>query len=156
MAKLEHYIKALNTTESPFPAITLSDEKAPPDKSKSWGFHLLVDCSNCNDKIDSPDDIEEFFDQVIKKLKMKKLTEFFYEKVEGEEGRGVSAFQMITTSHISMHFDDEKRSGYLDIFSCKEFDPAPVVKMIKEYFEPKGIASQFIYRSAGMIKGKKQ
>jgi S-adenosylmethionine/arginine decarboxylase-like enzyme len=62
---------------------------------------------------------------------------------------------MITTSHISMHFDDAKRSGYLDIFSCKNFDPKPVVEMIKEYFKPTNIATQFIYRDAGLEKGKK-
>jgi S-adenosylmethionine/arginine decarboxylase-like enzyme len=54
-----------------------------------------------------------------------------------------------------MHFDDAKRSGYLDIFSCKNFDPKPVVEMIKEYFKPTNIATQFIYRDAGLEKGKK-
>jgi S-adenosylmethionine/arginine decarboxylase-like enzyme len=148
-------VKALNTTKSPEPAITLSDKENPPTKGKSWGFHLLIDCSEMNEKINSPKAIEEFFDNVIKALKMKKLTEFFYKKVSGEEGRGVSAFQMITTSHISMHFDDNKRSGYLDIFSCKKFDPDIVIKMIDKYFEPKDMASQLIYRDAGLIKGKK-
>ena len=149
-------IKALNTTESPYPAMTLSDEKDPPKDTKSWGFHLLIDCSGMDEKIDSPELIEEFFDKVIKKLKMKKLTEFFYDKVDSEEeGRGVSAFQMITTSHISMHFDDKGRSGYLDIFSCKKFEPTIVVEMVQEYFKPKKLASQFIYRDSGLIKGKK-
>jgi S-adenosylmethionine/arginine decarboxylase-like enzyme len=148
-------LKALKDTDQPGPPMTLSDEKDPPIPSRSWGFHLLVDCSHMNEKIDSADAVEEFFDALIKKLKMKKLTDFFYKKVDDETGRGLSAFQMITTSHISMHFDDAKRSGYLDIFSCKNFDPKPVVEMIKEYFKPTNIATQFIYRDAGLEKGKK-
>jgi S-adenosylmethionine/arginine decarboxylase-like enzyme len=149
-------IKSLNTTESPYPAMTLSDKKHPPADDKSWGFHLLIDCSGLNEKMDSEDDIEEFFDKLIKALKMKKLTEFFCVSVDDtEDGRGISAFQMITTSHISMHFDDVKRCGYLDIFSCKKFDPDPAIKMIKDFFKPKAVASQLIYRDSGLEKDKK-
>lgn len=149
-------VKVLNTTESPWPAITLSDKKNPPPKDKSWGFHLLINCSGLDEKIDSEEDVREFFNELIKALKMKKLTEFFYKKVDNkEEGRGLSAFQMITTSHIAMHFDDAGRTGYLDIFSCKTFDPDTVIKMVKKYFKAKKIATQFIYRDSGLpLKGK--
>lgn len=145
-------LKALNTTADPYPAMTLSDEKKPPAKGRSWGFHLLIDCSKMNDRIDNEEDVREFFDELIKKLKMKKLTDFFYVKVDDEDGRGLSAFQMITTSHISMHFDDAERSGYLDIFSCKNFEPKAVIEMIEKYFEPEHIATQFIFRDAGLGK----
>ena len=147
-------VKALNVTESPQPSTMIADKRNPPSElEESWGFHLLMNCSECNGKIDSPKDIEMFFDKLIKAMKMKKLTDFVFKKVEGEDGRGVSGFQMITTSHIAMHFDDEKRSGYLDIFSCKDFDSDMVVKMVKEYFQPKHIASQLIYRDAGLGTG---
>jgi S-adenosylmethionine/arginine decarboxylase-like enzyme len=149
-------IKALNTTEHPTPYMLLSDTKDPPPANDSWGFHLLVNCSDLDSNMDSEEQIEKFFNKLIKDLKMKKLTDFFCLKVHGEEGRGISAFQMITTSHISMHFDDDKRCGYLDIFSCKKFDPYIVIDMIKEFFKPKKIATQFIYRDAGLDKGKKK
>lgn len=151
--EFNHVIKALNTTESPEPSMLLSDKKDPPDKNKSWGFHLLINCSEMDKKINSEKDISKFFDMVINKLGMKKLGPFVHESVDdAEEGRGISAFQMITTSHISMHFDDKYLSGYIDIFSCKPFDASPVVKMVKEYFQPKSVASQLIYRDAGMNK----
>jgi S-adenosylmethionine/arginine decarboxylase-like enzyme len=148
-------IKALNTTRSPEPAMMLSDTKDPPPVKDSWGFHLLINASSIDQKMDSEKDIEKFFNALIKELKMKKLTDFFCVKVHGEEGRGISAFQMITTSHISMHFDDDKRCGYIDIFSCKSFDPDVAVSMVDKYFKPKKIASQFIFRDAGLDKGKK-
>jgi S-adenosylmethionine/arginine decarboxylase-like enzyme len=148
-------VKALDTTEDPDPFEMLSDTKDPPPVKDSWGFHLLVNCSSMNEKMDSEKEIEKFYNELIKELKMKKLTDFFCIKVHGEDGRGISAFQMITTSHISMHFDDDHRCGYLDIFSCKNFDPKVVVKMIDKYFKPKKIASQFIYRDAGLDRKKK-
>lgn len=148
-------IKALNITEDPDPFMMLSDTKDPPPVKDSWGFHLLVNVSGMNEKMDSVKDIEKFYDELIKELKMKKLTDFFSIKVHGEDGRGISVFQMITTSHISMHFDDDHRCGYLDIFSCKSFEPKIVVKMIEKYFKPKKIATQFIYRDAGLSEKEK-
>ncbi len=148
-------IKALNTTPEPDPYMMLSDTKDLLPVDKSWGFHLLIDASDINTKMDSEEDIEKFFNKLIKVLKMKKLTDFFCIKVHGVDGRGISAFQMITTSHISMHFDDDKRCGYLDIFSCKTFDPKIVVDMVEDYFKPKHIATQFIYRTAGQNRKKK-
>jgi S-adenosylmethionine/arginine decarboxylase-like enzyme len=110
-----------------------------------------------NDKIDSEQDIRAFFDKLIKQLGMKKLTDIVIKKVDNkEEGRGISAFQMITTSHFAMHFDDQKRSGYIDIFSCKKFDYDTVVKEIKKHYQPKKIVSQMIFRDAGLSeKGSK-
>lgn len=145
-----YMVKALDTTKASEPFEMLSDTKDPPPVEDSWGFHLLVNLSAMNEKMDSVKDIEKFFDELIKELKMKKLTDFFSIKVHGEDGRGISAFQMITTSHISMHFDDDHRCGYLDIFSCKNFEPKVVVNMIDKYFKPKKIASQFIFRDAGL------
>ena len=147
-------IRGLNTTESPEPALMMSDTSDPPNEDESWGFHLLINCSSCNDKIDSEEDIRDFFKKLIKKLTMKELTPLIIKKVNNkEEGRGISAFQMITTSHFAMHFDDAKRSGYLDIFSCKVFKPEPVVELIREHFQPKKIVSQMIFRDAGLRKG---
>lgn len=67
---------------------TLSDEPNPPAKNKSWGYHLLVDCSSCNEKIDDEEAITEFIDLIINELKMKKLSDLILERVDGEDGRG--------------------------------------------------------------------
>lgn len=123
-----------------------------PDES--WGLHLLVDARGMNKEIDDEADIERFFTELIADLDMKPLTKFFCVKVDNEEeGRGISAFQMITTSHISMHFDDDGRNGFMDIFSCKKFDPVIVLKMIKKHFQPKSTMIQFVYRDTGMVIG---
>jgi S-adenosylmethionine/arginine decarboxylase-like enzyme len=132
------------------PQSTLADMHQHPKKKKSWGFHLLIDMSKCNDKIDSLDEVERFFGELIEELGMTPLSDIMVKKVEGEDGRGVSAVQMITTSSITFHSDDDERSVYLDVFSCKDFDPKQVLKFATGYFQPKEHAAQMIYRDAGL------
>jgi S-adenosylmethionine decarboxylase len=130
---------------------TLADEAHPPSRPKSWGYHLLMDMSECNDTIDSVEDVEAFFGDLIDELGMKALSPIMIKKVSGEEGRGVSAVQMITTSSITFHSDDDKRSVYLDVFSCKDFDPKKAETFICKTFRPKRYAAKMIYRDAGLV-----
>jgi S-adenosylmethionine/arginine decarboxylase-like enzyme len=122
-----------------------------PSKRKSWGVHLLVDADGCNKEIDSEKDIKEFFhNMIINKLKMKELSDVLFEKVDDpEDGRGISAIQMLTTSHISLHGDDKGNKIFLDIFSCKFFEKEPVLKYIHEFFRPKRMVYREIFRDAG-------
>jgi S-adenosylmethionine/arginine decarboxylase-like enzyme len=144
------FIKALKS------GIVKSREKPPlHTPAQAWGFHLLVDCVGMNKAIDDEKDIEAFFTDLINALDMTPLTEFFCVKVnDKKDGRGISAFQMITTSHIAMHFDDAGHNGFMDVFSCKEFDPKIVLKMIEEHFKPKNTMVQFVYRDTGIVKDK--
>lgn len=47
---------------------------------------------------------------------------------------GRSLFTFIETSSITGHFSDYRRSAYLNIFSCKDFDPKFVEDFTVEYF----------------------
>jgi S-adenosylmethionine/arginine decarboxylase-like enzyme len=131
--------------------MTLADEPHPPARAGSWGYHLLMDMSECNDRIDSVEEITGFFGDIIEELGMTPLSPLMIKKVSGEEGRGVSAVQMITTSSITFHSDDDKRSVYLDVFSCKDFDPKKAEAFICKFFRPKRYAATMIYRDAGLV-----
>ena len=50
------------------------------------------------------------------------------------EDWGVSGYVMIAESHISMHTFPERRLIWADIFSCKDFDHAPIVEDLKQRF----------------------
>src|SRR3990172_9585989 len=50
------------------------------------------------------------------------------------EDWGVSGYVMIAESHISMHTFPERRLVWADIFSCKDFDAAPIVEDLKQRF----------------------
>jgi S-adenosylmethionine/arginine decarboxylase-like enzyme len=47
---------------------------------------------------------------------------------------GYSMIQLIETSLISGHFANESNAAYLDIFSCKNYDPAIVEEFSKVFF----------------------
>jgi len=42
--------------------------------------------------------------------------------------------QLIETSLISGHFANDSNRAYLDIFSCKPYDPAVVERFSREFF----------------------
>jgi len=128
---------------------TLTDDPPVPPKLNSWGFHMMIDMSSCNKKMDDEDDVRAFFDVLIQILDMKKLSSITIKRVDSEEGRGLSAVQLITTSSITFHGDDVNKCVYLDVFSCKDFDRPKVLSLVQKYFTPKRISHKFIYRDAG-------
>jgi S-adenosylmethionine decarboxylase len=131
-------------------AETLADVSDPPAPSHAWGWHLLIDMSDVNKNMDSEDAIENFFGLLLKTTKMKALSPIMIKRVDNkEEGRGISAVQIITTSSIVFHGDDKNRCVYLDVFTCKPFDQKVVINLIKKYFQPKRFKSKMIYRDAG-------
>ena len=47
---------------------------------------------------------------------------------------GISGFVMIAESHISIHTFPERHEVSIDVFSCKEFDPAHACELLAEAF----------------------
>ena len=115
---------------------------------KSWGYHLILDCSGCQD-IDDKDQIYNFVKDLIQKIDMIAHGEPVIEYLlPGEPNQGYSLMQLITTSNICGHFMELDGTAYFDVFSCKEFDSATVEKVVKHYFNPKKIKSKLIKRQA--------
>jgi len=115
---------------------------------KSWGYHLILDCSGCQD-IDDKDQIYNFVKDLIQKIDMIAHGEPVIEYLlPGEPNQGYSLMQLITTSNICGHFMELDGTAYFDVFSCKEFDPSIVKKVVKHYFNPKKIKSKLIKRQA--------
>jgi S-adenosylmethionine/arginine decarboxylase-like enzyme len=56
--------------------------------------------------------------------------------------------QLIETSNITAHFVEENNSMYLDVFSCKDFDPQVVEEAVKEFFDAKYFNRKVILRQA--------
>ena len=49
---------------------------------------------------------------------------------------GFSAVQLIETSSVVAHFSEYNRSVYLDVFSCRAYDPAFVERFSSGFFSP--------------------
>ena len=47
-----------------------------------------------------------------------------------KDNLGISAFEIIDASHISIHTFTKTREAYIDIFSCRKFDYAKIRKYL--------------------------
>lgn len=131
--------------------IEVSDDPSLKESGEGghWGYHLILDISKCNEKIDDVDAVRSFLKDLVTELKMKTIGPPMIVRVRGEEGRGLTAVQIITTSSITFHADDEEWCVYIDVFSCKTFDPDAATNLVKKYFRPEHIGRRWLYRDAG-------
>ena len=118
------------------------------ERSKAWGLLTSVDIYHCNpDKINNAEAIKEFVDQLCEKIDMKKFGECVVVHF-GEEERvsGFSMTQLIETSLISGHFAEYSNAAYLDIFSCKFYEPREAAEFAAQFFEGSNYKMQVALR----------
>jgi S-adenosylmethionine/arginine decarboxylase-like enzyme len=60
--------------------------------------------------------------------------------------QGYSLVQLIETSNITVHLDEFENKAFIDIFSCKNFDPKKAEKFSVDYFKSKTFDSKTIFR----------
>jgi len=114
-----------------------------------WGYHLLLDCSGC-ENIDSKEHIYKWIKDLVPRIDMQAHGEPIIEHLlQGDPKQGYSLMQLITTSNICAHFMELDGTAYFDIFSCKEFDINLAQDIVREYFNPKKIRVNYITRHAG-------
>lgn len=116
-----------------------------------WGYHLMLDCSECDlASMTNADNVRFFVKDLVSSINMIAVGETWIERtaIGIPDKEGFSIYQLIVTSNISAHFVDEPRQIYLDVFSCKEFDQAIVKEVVVKYFNPYKIKTNFIIRNA--------
>lgn len=116
-----------------------------------WGYHLMLDCAECNvEQMQQKENLIQFTKDLVKRIDMiahgEPMVEYFG---EGEDKAGFSLLQLISTSSITGHFVDHYKHIYLDVFSCKPFDQEVVIKCVKEYFGAGKCRVNFVTRNAG-------
>lgn len=120
------------------PSARFADSAIHPDSvgpGKAWGICTSVDLHDCDpDRIRDAKQIEAYVVQLCELIEMKRYGSC--QIVNFGEGRvaGYSMVQLIETSLISGHFANDTNSAYLDIFSCKGYDPAVVEEFSKSFF----------------------
>lgn len=114
-----------------------------------WGYHLMLDCSNCSEyTIRDHDTIYNFTKQLVKDIDMVAYGEPQIVKFGSGNKAGYTLVQLIETSNICAHFVDEDNTMYLDVFSCKKFDPNIVEKLVRQYFDAFNIRRSYLTRQA--------
>jgi len=101
-----------------------------------WGIASSIDIYDCDPgKIRSADTIRSFVVELCELIEMKRFGETQVVHFgEDERVAGYSMVQLIETSLISAHFANLTNTAYLDVFSCKPYDPEMVRGFSQSYF----------------------
>lgn len=114
-----------------------------------WGYHLILNCASANiDKITDYDNVVLFAKQLVKRIDMVAFGEPQVVNFGSGNKAGFTLVQLIETSNICAHFCNDTGDIYLDVFSCKPYDPAVVVETVTEFFNPQRCEQHFLHRQA--------
>ena len=118
------------------------------ESKEPWGLLSCIDLYDCNPKtIRDAQKIKEFVVQLCDLIEMKRFGETQVVHFgEDEKVAGFSMTQLIETSLISAHFANLTNTTYLDVFSCKLYDPEKVVDFAKEFFQAGSVHVHVVQR----------
>lgn len=110
--------------------------RADYQNENAWGLLASIDLHGCDPAtIRDAERIKQFVVELCERIDMKRFGECTVVDF-GEDKRvaGFSMFQLIETSCISAHFANATNNTYLDIFSCKYYNPYEAAEFSKEFF----------------------
>lgn len=117
--------------------------------SDYWGYHLILDSGGCDHTaITSYETIYEFAKELVVEIDMVAYDEPQIVNFGSGNKAGYTLVQLIETSNICAHFVNEHDHIYLDVFSCKTFDPEVVIKLVQKYFRAQTYNTAFLERQA--------
>lgn len=114
---------------------------------KSYGMELIVDLHDCDLGANvSKKRAEDFIIKVCDMTKMHRHGRplWWVQKSKIPFWHGTSVLQFIKTSSIVMHLLPKMHAVYINVFTCKPFDPKEVVKFAKTYWKAGRIASNTV------------
>lgn len=95
-----------------------------------------LDFSGCDpDAIRSPAIIGRFIVTLCDHIGMKRYGKPLIKRFGEGDLEGYSAMQFIHTSSVTMHFDEIKNRAFIEIFSCKFFDPQKAEAFCKTFLK---------------------
>lgn len=130
------------------PLTSYDELKALFKQEQAWGLSTTVDISDCDpDLIRSEAAIKQYVLDLCELIEMKRFGETVVVHFgEDEKVAGYSMTQLIETSLISGHFANLTNSVYIDVFSCKMYDPAVVAEFTKTFFKAQKVVINYVLR----------
>lgn len=110
----------------------------------TFGMEVVLDLYDCDPgTIRSKEKLQEYTRELCQVVEMTPYGAPFAERFSLNEAKtaGYSIVQLIETSSITGHFSEEWNSAYINIFSCKEFDPKQAAEFSKDFFEADRVES---------------
>lgn len=116
----------------------------PRPEQEPWGLASSIDIYGCNpETIRDADAIRRFVKELCELIEMKRFGETQVVHFgEDEKVAGFSMVQLIETSLISAHFANLTNVTYLDVFSCKSYDPQVVSEFARNFFGGEHVITQ--------------
>ena len=129
-------------------------ERAGEQETRPYGFEVILDLHGCNPATFTRDHLDRYFTELCRRISMEKCEVHFWDDVAvptderqtSPETKGTSAVCFILTSTIVVHTLDLLSAVYVNIFSCKAFDPEVASEFTKEWFEAGSCKSTFMAR----------
>ena len=117
--------------------------------SDYWGYHLILDASGCDkDAIANREVVYDFVKELVEAIDMVAYGEPQIIHFGSGNKEGFTLVQLIETSNICAHFVNEHGHMYLDVFSCKPFEPSIVHDVTKKHFKFDKYNTAFVERQA--------
>ena len=100
-----------------------------------WGMMAVVDLHDADrERLADPDNIRAFVADVVDAIGMVTHGPTLLERFGEGDLEGWSAIQFIETSSLTIHADEFGGRCYIDVFSCKPFDPEVAAEIAMQYF----------------------
>ncbi len=108
-------------------------------ENDAWGLLTSIDLHLCNpETIRDAAEVTRHVHELCERIGMKRFGETVVVNFgEDERVAGFSMTQLIETSLISGHYANQSNTVYLDIFSCKYYNPFEAGEFSKEFFGAK-------------------
>jgi S-adenosylmethionine/arginine decarboxylase-like enzyme len=121
---------------------------------KPYGYELIMDLHRCDTSKFNRESLQDFFVQLCAVIEMEPCDLHFWddvgvpdeEKQTSPHTKGTSAVQFILTSTIVVHTLDLLEAVYVNIFSCKHFDPEAAKRFVELWFASQECVSHYIER----------
>lgn len=121
---------------------------------KTYGYELLLDIHDCDNKTFNRKSIDDYFTKLCEVIEMERCEVHFWDDVgvapdeqqTEPHAVGTSAVCFILTSTIVIHTLDLLEKVFVNVFSCKDFDPDVASKFTADWFKGNVKNSTFVNR----------
>jgi len=117
------------------------------EESRAWGLSLHLDLHNTvyfSHSQEAAEFLQDFIIALCKFIEMKPYNRAHIEWFGKGDQEGYTAVQLIETSALTVH--TARRNIYLDLFSCKYYDPEKVARFCAQYLMAEDVAMKVILR----------
>jgi S-adenosylmethionine decarboxylase len=127
-----------------------ADQFGPTRLSEPFGWELAIDLHGCSlDAICDEGAIRQFIIRLCDDiLEMRRFEDSLVVRFGANDPKtlGYSFVQLIETSSIVGHVAESRAAVYVNIFSCRAYDPRQVEAFARQAFGASDCRSQFLIR----------